>query len=91
MGPFVICQPIAYNWDTTIGGHCGNSQLMWYITGIFNILTDLMVLLLPMPYIYDLQLPLYKKLALMCTFGIGLLSVHPTLSRDPDGVKCHFC
>ena len=48
-------------------------KVMWYVTGVFNIITDLLILLLPMPYLYSLELALYKKLALMATFGIGLL------------------
>ncbi|KAI0127594.1 hypothetical protein BJ170DRAFT_722844 [Xylariales sp. AK1849] len=74
VGPFVICQPLEYNWNPYVpGGHCGNTKLLWYITGIFNIITDLIVLLLPMPYLYALELAPYKKAALMCTFGIGFL------------------
>ena len=51
----------------------GNTKVMWYVTGVFNIITDLMILLLPQPYLYSLELVLYKKLVLMVTFGIGLL------------------
>lgn len=40
---------------------------------MLNIVTDLIVLLLPMPYIYSLELSLCKKLVLMATFGLGLL------------------
>ncbi|KAI3397962.1 hypothetical protein diail_10038 [Diaporthe ilicicola] len=72
LGSFLICQPLAYNWDQTIGGHCGSSITLWVCHGVLNIVTDLIVLLLPMPYIYNLELALYKKLVLMATFGLGL-------------------
>lgn len=73
LGSFLICQPLAYNWDQTIDGHCGSSITLWMCHGVLNIVTDLIVLLLPMPYIYSLELALYKKLVLMATFGLGLL------------------
>ncbi len=71
---FLMCQPFAFNWDQTIpGGHCGNQVLSYKITGALNLVTDFIVLLLPMPYLYGLNLALYKKLVLMVTFAVGLL------------------
>jgi hypothetical protein len=76
MGCFLICQPTAAYWDPTISGsHCGNSVTLWLTTGILNIITDVVVLLLPMPYIVGLDLALYKKLVLVVTFGAGILYV----------------
>lgn len=73
LGSLSICQPLAYNWDTTLDGHCGNSVTLWICTGVLNIVTDLVVLLLPMPYLYSLTMASYKKAVLMVTFGLGLL------------------
>lgn len=36
-------------------------------------MADLIVLVLPMPSIYKLQLRKYKKVTLMVTFGLGLM------------------
>jgi hypothetical protein len=73
MGLF-ICQPFAFNWDQTIpGGKCGNQVLSYKVTGALNLVTDATVLFLPMPYLYNLNLALYKKLVLMVTFAVGLL------------------
>ncbi|AEO61109.1 hypothetical protein MYCTH_2113078 [Thermothelomyces thermophilus ATCC 42464] len=70
-----ICQPFAFNWDPTIpDGLCGNQVLSYKITGALNLATDLVVLLLPMPYLYGLNLALYKKLVLMVTFAVGLFT-----------------
>ncbi|KAK8084911.1 hypothetical protein PG997_006182 [Apiospora hydei] len=72
-GSLAICQPAAFNWDQTIpGGHCGDSVKLWLSHGILNIITDMVVLLLPMPVLYQLQMVLYKKVVLMFTFGMGL-------------------
>lgn len=73
IGAFTICTPVTYNWDkfTTVGT-CGDVRMLWAVTGGLNIFSDLVIMLLPMPYLYGLSLQLYKKIALMVTFGIGL-------------------
>ena len=73
IGCFAICQPVAANWEVIEGSHCGNSVTLWLCTGVLNIVTDLVVLLLPMPYIWGLEMALFKRLILMATFGLGLL------------------
>lgn len=72
----LICQPFEMNWNPTLpGGHCGDQVLSFTITGVLNLLTDLMVLLLPIPYLVKLQMRLYKKIVLIGVFSIGLLYV----------------
>jgi hypothetical protein len=69
-----LCQPIAFNWDNTIpGGECGDTLASWKSTGIVNIITDIVVLLLPIPPLYKLQMALYQKIAIMATFTLGIL------------------
>jgi hypothetical protein len=69
-----ICQPIAFNWDQTIpGGKCGDQVLSFTITGVVNLITDVMVLALPMPYLFRLQLPTYKKVVLIGIFSVEFL------------------
>ncbi|KAK4247262.1 hypothetical protein C7999DRAFT_14669 [Corynascus novoguineensis] len=72
---FLMCRPFAFNWDQTIpDGRCGNQVLSYQITGALNLVTDVIVLSLPMPYLYGLNLALYKKLVLMVTFAVGLFT-----------------
>ena len=74
----LICQPIAMNWTQVPGGKCGDQVLSFTITGIVNLITDVAVLALPMPYLYKLQLPLYKKIVLISVFSVGFLwAPHP--------------
>lgn len=69
-----ICRPFAFNWDQTIpGGKCGDQVLSFTITGVFNLVTDVLVLCLPLPYLVKLQMRLYKKVVLVGVFSIGLL------------------
>lgn len=71
---FFICQPFAFNWDKSIpGGWCGNQVLSFQITGALNIVTDLTVLLLPLPVLVKLRMPVYQRIVLLAVFSLGLL------------------
>lgn len=73
MVDFFICRPFAFNWDSTIpGGKCGNTILGFQLLGTMNLVTDMVILLLPQPYIWTLHLPLAKRIALALTFLVGI-------------------
>ncbi|OCL14689.1 hypothetical protein AOQ84DRAFT_280489, partial [Glonium stellatum] len=69
---FLLCRPFAFNWDQTIkGGHCGNQILSYILTGAFNICTDVIVLCLPLPVIWNLQMRIWNKIGLIGIFAVG--------------------
>jgi hypothetical protein len=70
---FLLCRPLAYNWDISIPGTCGNRNATYVVAGTLNLITDLMVMALPIPHIWKLQLTLAKKVALCGVFSLGLL------------------
>lgn len=74
VGSVLICHPLAFHWNTSIpGGYCGNFYALWLTIGVLNIVTDLVLLLLPMPCLYGLKLSFHKRLGLMGMFGAGLV------------------
>ena len=65
------CQPRSKAWNPTEPGHCHNIELH-FIWGTFpNIVTDLVMLILPLPVIYRLHAKPRVKLGLMATFLVG--------------------
>jgi len=69
-----ICRPLAVWWEPALpGGHCGNRNALWLAVGICNISTDLLVLSLPIPIVWKLQVPRVNKVALSGIFGLGFL------------------
>lgn len=71
---FLLCRPLAFNWDTTIpGGSCGDRNAVFVIAGVTNMITDFMVLLLPVPCILKLQMPPGQKFGLLIVFCMGIL------------------
>lgn len=54
-----------------------------YTMGVTNILTDLMLIVLPLPFIFRSKLPLIRKLQIIFVFCIGFFVIAITLIRLP--------
>jgi hypothetical protein len=76
----LFCRPFAYNWDSSIKGTCGNRPAGYMVSGIMNVVTDFMVIGLPLPHVWKLKLNVHKKIGLTSVFGVGVLYV----SRTPN-------
>lgn len=74
------CNPPARTWHLlgwTGGGSCFDNIKTSYAVGGINIFTDIVILIMPLPLIYRLQLKLAQKLGLIAIFGTGILYVTP--------------
>lgn len=69
----LICIPIAHNWNPEIAARCGNKQLLAIIPPIPWIVTDLAILIMPMPMVYKLHLPGFQRVGLAGLFLLGIL------------------
>ena len=72
-GTCFMCVPVSYFWNKTISGHCMNAMAFWFTNAAMNIATDLTILILPMPVLYNLNLPTKQKRLLMGVFAFGIL------------------
>ncbi|CAN9195539.1 unnamed protein product [Alternaria alternata] len=57
----LICRPFARNWDFTLPGTCGSQPAFYFATGLVNLIADALIIVLPMPYLYNLRLAWRKK------------------------------
>jgi hypothetical protein len=71
IGALTNCRPFSYAWDTYQEGSCGDWRLYYMILGVFNVIIDVAILVLPVPFLMKLQMPISKKLALIGIFSIG--------------------
>ncbi|PVH98282.1 hypothetical protein DM02DRAFT_630405 [Periconia macrospinosa] len=72
VGSMTICKPLAYQWDKSIpGGRCGNLIRGYQIIGIPNLLSDVLIMVIPIPAIWKLQMEMATKIGLVATFLIG--------------------
>ncbi len=70
----LICQPILYGFDKTIpGGHCGNLAQFELFTGIMSLVSDSVIVILPMPMIWRLQMHTKNKVGISIVFGMGTM------------------
>ncbi|KAH7130093.1 hypothetical protein B0J11DRAFT_243929 [Dendryphion nanum] len=77
------CRPFAYQWDKTIpGGKCGDIMAAYRWISVPNIVADLIILVLPLPAIYNLQIDLANKIGLFLTFLIGSFGLVATVVRS---------
>lgn len=67
------CWPISGFWDDSIGARCIPTQPYWYINAAGHILTDIVILVLPIPAISRLKLPRRQRYILMGIFCLGFL------------------
>ncbi|MCJ1307570.1 hypothetical protein MMC25_001217 [Agyrium rufum] len=65
------CLPIHALWDFTPGAKCINLPAFFLGSGIPNILLNFVLLILPLPQIWSLQIEKYQKLALSGVFLLG--------------------
>ena len=70
------CQPLAYNWNKSLDGICIDETLFYKIGTAINVVGDFLILLLPMPAIWSLNVRLSKKLQVAAVFAIASMYVH---------------
>ncbi|KAL6898921.1 putative PTH11-typeG-protein-coupled receptor [Trichoderma evansii] len=75
------CVPIAGAWDKTVDATCINSNIFWVAYAVMDILTDMVVLTLPLPPIMALQLSTRNKLMICAIFLMGGFVTIPSILR----------
>lgn len=70
---FLSCDPLSTNWG--VPRHCEPGFLALVSAAVTNAISDVGILALPQPLIWQLQLPLGKKIGLSMLFLVGTLYV----------------
>lgn len=68
-----FCWPIEASWDVSIKSTCLPRKMRWFLGPSLNIVTDLMIISLPLPAISKMHLPRAQKLAVSMAFATGFL------------------
>ena len=83
-----ICIPVQKNYNPKLPGHCLPSKVGGPVTAIFIVITDLYILILPLPFVWSLHMKLGPKLRLTALFGLGVLHDTPS-SQSNDTLPVH--
>lgn len=74
----IPCRPQRRFWDLiNTPGYCVNLTALALAGGVFNITTDLIILVLPVREVWKLNLPVRQKVALIVIFATGSAYVSP--------------
>lgn len=69
------CHPIPYNWDKSVHGSCDNQPKAFVAVAATDIVSDLAILIVPIPGVWRLQMSKTMKVALSAAFALGFLDV----------------
>ena len=76
------CSPVKAFYDMTITDkRCINDVHFYWATAILNVVTDLYILILPMPIVWKIQTTLRRKIAISLIFILGGLTFIVSLIR----------
>jgi hypothetical protein len=77
------CKPIAAGWDVrlSVDADCINRPPIYITQAAFGCVTDLMLLLLPVPTVIGLQMSTRQKLGLLGLFAIGSITLVTSIVR----------
>ena len=67
------CTPRAKIWNPELPGTCLNYQTYIVATGIFNVVSDLLMIGFPMICVWNLQMSVKRKLGVSAVFFVGIL------------------
>ena len=71
IGFILQCNPVERAWDKTVPGHCINVVKLWLGNAIPNIVTDLVIIVIPLPLVWNLQMRRSQKIAVCGIFLTG--------------------
>ncbi|KAM5369066.1 hypothetical protein ACJZ2D_009161 [Fusarium nematophilum] len=77
----LICRPIAAFWDPTIKAECFNQRAIFVADTAISAVTDLAVLMLPIPAAVSLRMPWAKRLRVMAILGAGGIATAASIVR----------
>ncbi|RYO86231.1 hypothetical protein DL766_004356 [Monosporascus sp. MC13-8B] len=77
------CKPIAAAWDLRIAAEaiCINRPVVYITQAAFGCVTDLMLLVLPIPTVVELQMSIRQKVGLLGLFAIGSVTLITSIVR----------
>ncbi|KAH7409216.1 hypothetical protein BKA64DRAFT_390715 [Cadophora sp. MPI-SDFR-AT-0126] len=83
------CQPFSHYWQVTPdpGPQCRQGYAHLFTTGILNIVTNLAIIIFPVPMIVRSRLPQAQKISIMLRLSLPILSIALTLYQLPRVIE----
>ncbi|KAL4965977.1 uncharacterized protein BDV14DRAFT_199428 [Aspergillus stella-maris] len=71
-----LCRPVSYFWHMWDGEHegsCGDHEALLWGGAVINIVLDVVIIVLPLPTVFKLQMKAEKKVWVFVVFLVGLV------------------
>lgn len=68
-----MCNPVEKAWKPALDGHCLNTGLLWTGSGITSLIIDVIILVLPLPMLWKLQMKAIRRVQITGVFICGYL------------------
>lgn len=69
-----LCSPRSKIYNPAMKtGHCYDTSVTFKATGIFSVISDFAILILPLQSIWKLRMPLRRKVLISMIFATGIL------------------
>ncbi|KAM0816104.1 putative Integral membrane protein [Seiridium cardinale] len=81
---FLMCQPVEYLWDKSLGGSCWSASVMndfSYWLSAYTAFTDIVLAIIPIVAFWKLQMRLRIKLGVCIMMGLTLISAIFTIIK----------
>lgn len=65
------CVPVARIWNRDIAGKCVDQDTVIRLNAICNVVTDIAILIFPIPVVWRMRLETSKKIAVTSIFLLG--------------------
>lgn len=86
-----MCDPIAASWDITItDAHCHSLKKIYLGGSLPNIISDVILIAMPLPYVWSLHAPLSQRLLLASLFMLGMFIAIVSMVRLSIFMKIPF-
>ncbi|KAL9640598.1 MAG: hypothetical protein Q9204_000654 [Flavoplaca sp. TL-2023a] len=66
-----LCDPVEKYWNRLLPGHCHPNSALWLGSAIPSVGIDLILLLLPLPMLWRLQMSKNRRILIMSVFAFG--------------------
>lgn len=76
-----LCKPISQQWTVNRTGKCIDQILLLKMLILTNMITDLMIVALPVRSVWNLHMRKTEKFAVLSCFGLGLACVFISIAR----------
>ncbi|THV53998.1 hypothetical protein BGAL_0037g00420 [Botrytis galanthina] len=71
----ITCLPHESIWQPWVKGKCIDRKALGVFTAIFNVIMDLLILLLPQRIIWTLRMTMARKIGISLVFSVGILAI----------------